>query len=762
MPHEAITKPVVVTSVLTAGYAGNLAKGQLAVVKNKARKGMGAEVVSDFAGMTDQELISFRVGEVTTPNNLRIAEVPSKSTGFFPIGSIVDIKAYAPTNVTLKVDHIEMGFNGLPNSKGLEIPEGKSALMDIVVYGQVASMFFGQSHYTITKQVTRMEGETMQEVIYRLVKELNEDAIPTANGWASTQDKLSQFLEIGVIDSEKVAATGVDSVFSTIAIPDNGDSNALAEVQAAYPMQKVVRTARNGNTSTYTILHLVSDVLTAFTKVSVDTQIKGCEDCLAGYSLVEGGFVYHVSLEDDGVDSKATVQALPNAVAATAIKFGNKNGKGTYSVVLSQVLTNAQVLTFTNANPTAEMRNRGEVKAICANSTSVVYNWVDGETCTASTRDFSITLADNECGETRLAELQAAYPDLVIAEGGFTGVSTRAVTLSGASGDATLKINGVDYTTAYITSPTATAAAFVTAHAANILTATAATVSSAGAIITIAAPTGQYPTVASVAGGMTEAIGAIQAPVVAQVGGCKRVYSTTVPTNLVCDECSDIFLQPFYAEAPVDYDGAYWMEKETAFSPTAKMGIFIKGKPMYLTPEAYEEDFIPHMETSLKVRSASFGVRQDDVLNYTGTSYDVNVELAEVIRIQFAQDVHNQSQDFFGAERMGDLHYTGKKIHKANLFARQNLSQERLLNYNKRMVQYHVQYTTAEISQMAGRSTITHDFMIIVEYGRHQVIEQILGRLASRNGIKTSFLHRNRHKAKKVQYFPKRILKSAY
>lgn len=80
MPHTAISKPVVVSTVLETGYAGNLAKGQLAIVKNKARKGFGAEVVSDFAGMSDKDLISFRVGEVTTPGNLRISEVASKST----------------------------------------------------------------------------------------------------------------------------------------------------------------------------------------------------------------------------------------------------------------------------------------------------------------------------------------------------------------------------------------------------------------------------------------------------------------------------------------------------------------------------------------------------------------------------------------------------------------------------------------------------------------------------------------------------------
>jgi hypothetical protein len=735
MPHEAITKPVVVTSVLTTGYAGNLAKGQLAVVKNKAKKGLGAEVVSNFAGMTAKDLISFRVGEVTTPGNLRIKEVASKSTGFFPIGAIVDIKAYAPSHVTLKVDELEIGYDGINASTALFIPEGKSARMDITVYGQVASMFFGREEYTINKGVYRNEGESMQKVIRRVVKELNEDMIPVANGFASTEDRLSQFLEIGVIDSEATQATGVDSIFSTIRIEDEGGSNELADIRAQYPLQKVERTARLNGVSTYTILHLVADTLANYTKVTTDVYGKGCEACLDGYSLIEGGWVYHVSLEDDGVDSKATVQALPNAVASSGVKFGNKDGKGTYSVVLSTQLTSAQRTTFLNANPTAELAIQGEVIDICNASTTETFTWVDGETCTAITKGFKIVLKDNDCGATRLSELQAAFPELTIVEGAPTGNSTRAVVLTGASGNASLVIKGVTYTVPFTTDLATTATLFKTTHAPAILTATGAVVTNTGATITIASPTATFPSVVSVAGGLTETVGALVSPTANQAGGCKRTYSTTVPTNIVCDECSDIFLQPFYGEAPENFEGTYWEEIATAPSDTALMGIFIKGKEMFLYPEAHEEDFIPFMETSLKVRSASFGYRTDDVLNYTGETYDIDMEFARVEKLQFAVDVDNLSQNFFGAERLGNQHFTNKKVFKANLFARQNLSQERQLSYNKRMVQYHIQYRDNLPVGMAGQSSVLMDFMIIIEQGKHQALENLLGGLAGKLGL---------------------------
>lgn len=736
MPHTAISKPVVVSSVLTTGYAGNLAKGQLAIVKDKAVKGQGAEVVSSFAGMTDKDRISFRVGEVTTPGNLRISEVASKSTGFFPIGSIVDIKAYAPSNVELKVDILEVGYDGINDDTALYIPEGKSAPVDILVYGEVASLFFGQSEYLIQKRAYREVGETMQEVIERLVKEINEDKIPVSNGWSSTQDSFAQFLEAGVINSETTATAGVDSVFSTISVEDNGDSNDLADIQAQYPQHKVQVTARLDGVTTYTILHLTTETLADYSKVTNKLYGKGCEDCQAGYTELEGGFVYHVSLEDDGASSTATVQALPGAVSGTAVKFGNKDGKGTYSVVLADPLTSAEYTTFVTANPTAELKLIGETVDVCSDTDTETYTWVDGEICTAVLENYSLILADNECGESRLAELQASYPDLTIIEGVYTGTSSRTATISGSTGDMSLTIGGTTYTTTYITSPTATVAAFVTAHAANINTATGATVTGSGAVLTIAAPTATYPTVVAVAGGLTETLSAVTQATALQAGGCKRTYSTQVRTNIVCDECSDIFLQPFSSEAPEPFESTYWTAEEKVYSETAKMGFFVKGKPFFLYPEQIEEDFIPFFETSLKIRSASFGWREDDILNYTGSNYDVDLEFAEVRRIQYAQDVDNLSQNFFGAEDLGRVHFTNKIHHKANLFSRSNLSSERILGYHQRWLQYHVIIHDTSLSQGgAGRSNFTFDYMILVKEGKHQTIETLLGALAAKRGL---------------------------
>ncbi len=649
MVHAPHTKFHVVNTVLETGYDGNLAKGQFAVVKNKAAKGKGKEVINNFNGFTSKDLISFQIGEASYPSGLRTLQVPYKSTGFFPIGSITDIKAYAPTNVQLTVDHLEVGFDGINTKTALYIPEGKAAVMDIVVTGTVASMFFGRSEYEIQKRVKREVGETMQAVVRRLVKELNDELVPTATGWASTTDKLSKFLEVGVIDSSTTTVIGIDSMFSTLTLVDAGDSNDLADIQAQYPLYKVVRTARDGGTSVYTVVKPAATVMVNYEKTVYDVDAKNCESCLAGYTEVAGGVVYHIAIEDDGADLTSTIAGFFTGETGL-VKFGNKDGKGIYSFILPAILTQAQYDAVLVSRPEAELTSLGDIKKVCSKTSTVLTNWVDGKVCKATLRDFSITLKDNSCGESRLVELQKNFPELMVVEGAYTAAGATTV--------------------------------------------------------------------------------------IAKVGGCKRVYSTRVVTNVVCDQCDKIFLQPFYADAPQDFQGVAWEATELPANSSALMGIFVKGKPFYLTPEAYEEDFVPFMETSLKVRSISFGYREEDNLTYTGAFYKAGLEFAEGRHLTFAKDVNNLSQSYFGAEDEGNIFGTNKSKHKANLFSRANLSQERQLKYGKRILKYIIYTQDTSLSQGgSGRSDISHGFGILIEEGKHNVLEQILNKLAAKVGL---------------------------
>jgi hypothetical protein len=81
---------------------------------------------------------------------------------------------------------------------------------------------------------------------------------------------------------------------------------------------------------------------------------------------------------------------------------------------------------------------------------------------------------------------------------------------------------------------------------------------------------------------------------------------------------------------------------------------------------------------------------------------------------------------------MGNIHFTNKVRHNANLFARTNLSQERILGYGTRVVQFHIQYRDNAPSQMAGQSNVLLDFMILVEQGKAAPIQLMLNKLAAK------------------------------
>ena len=125
---------------------------------------------------------------------------------------------------------------------------------------------------------------------------------------------------------------------------------------------------------------------------------------------------------------------------------------------------------------------------------TVTTEWIEGDACTAILEDYTLQLADNKCGEDRLTELQAYYPDLTIAIDSATQVQT--VNLTGTSGTANVIVNGVNYLATFATDLATTEGNFVTAHAAAILAATGATVTYAGGLITFTAPSGAMPTLA--------------------------------------------------------------------------------------------------------------------------------------------------------------------------------------------------------------------------------------------------------------------------
>ena len=725
--HTSINKGLFTLNgnVLTSGGAGNLAKGQLALVTDKAVSG-GRQAVSaaSFAGMPKSQKLQFRLGRNKLPSGLRSPYASVYQTSWFSPEDIVSIKANFPKNQVQKFDKLLIGYDGINDATALNIPEGKSSVMDITLDGKAIELFAGTKEHTFKFHFGREVGQTTQEVVRELVANIMNAQTPRS------LKKFSEFVDVAIVDSSNPNLAGVSYTFSTLSLTDNGDSNDLADIQAQYPTYTVVRTGRNQLVSEYTILHPTASALANYVLTQNSSYIKGCADCLAGYSEIVGGIVYHVTLEDEGVDLTTTVDNLPGFVTGTAVKVGQADGKGVYSVVVDNALTNAEIASFVGTNPTAIIKYIDTTENVCEKASTTSNAWTAGTSCVKSSEQYSIQLEDNDCGATRLAELQLAYPGLVIEEGAPSGNSTQTVTVS-SDVALVIIINGVTYTTADAGTVAQTATAFFVEHAAAILAATGTVVTNPSAgVLLFTDKTEGFPTITSAA----QTVGTIDYVTVATVGGCQRVYSTYVTTNLVCDECSDIFLQPFTSEEPKPFQNVAWTKVPDVFDADAKMGIRFTGKPFNLIPTEETRDQIPFYETSTGIKSIAGGYREMDYLNITPAyTYD---EMFSIKRLSSKADRDALGVMLYPVEEISRTHYLGETREFNNLFAKANLGEESVLKFTSQYVSYDITWHDTKLSQgMGGRSNITHTEQIWVEIGRHDAIQNLINALASKAGV---------------------------
>ena len=710
-------------NVLTSGGAKNLAKGQFTIVKSGESSANGAVVVSDFAGLPESTVFEMRVGKANTPNVRTAMNGKPYSSELFTVKDIVSIEANFPKNDVRKFDDLIIGYDGINASTAIELEEGQTTVLDITLSGDHVGFITGMCEYVVKMNFGREVGETNQEAIERLVERLKNHTFPQGVN-------ITEVVDIKVVNSENAPLSGVPYVFSSLTLTDEGDSNALAEVQAQYPTHKVELTKREGLQSTYTILHAESVSLANYV-ASVASYVKGCEDCIADYSAVGEGVIYSVLIEDDGVDVTTTVDDLPGFVTGTVVKKGQKDGMGSYTVVVDDELTSAEIASYVataGIKSTAIIEKLGSVLEICANSDTVETAWVAGKVCQATVELYKIQLKDDDCDGSRLAELQAQYPDLVIEAGVPTGNATQTVTVS-ADVELVIEVNGVTYTTADAGTTSQTAAAFVVEHAAAILADTGVVVTNpATNSLLFSGEAEGFPLIESSA----QTVGAIDYVSTASVGGCQRVYSTTVTTDIVCEECDDIFLQPFKSKgAPAPFDFIEWEVVKGAASEDALMGIRLTGKPFDMIPTEATRDSIPFYETSTRIKASG------GYLVETSNSFEPNFnDIFNIKRLSRAQDRDNLGANLMSLEEASRYYFDGEVRHKNNLFAKAFLGEESVLEFSEQYVSYAITIKDNKYSQgVGGRSDMSTTYTVWSPVGRRTNLENYINKLAGKAGL---------------------------
>lgn len=680
--HKGWDEHFPVTSVATSGGSFNLAKGQLALIdlEGVPTATNGLRIIGSVNGVNKNRQFQLRLGKHGIANN-RSQSSKDWSTQTFRLAEIIDLKVDAPEEGII-TDSFTLGYNGIDDDTAIVLAAGANEEISINLKGQpIGNLGYhdGVEVKLYLDQPNSAPLKSMQEIVETAVKQFN-------NYKLMGDVPITNYVKATAVNSKNNALSGTPKYFYTLTVEDEGDSNALAAIQAQYDV-KVVKTDRVGNESIYTIIADAPEVVTAgdfeidkeyvittvgstdftligatsntvgvkFTATGVGTgsgtattvvipaftknkawKVKGCANCPAGYSAYVDGFVYAIGLEDDGANSVTAIQAISsNTEANSAVRVSMIGGFSVYTVVTTEALSDAEINTFLATNPEATIDLvTDNAAAVCVPSAVTSVEWVQSpEPCYTTTETYTITLADDECGNDKLAKLQAAYPDLNVS--------------------------------------------------------------------------------------------------IVESAGCNTKYEAEVITNLVCDDCDDIYRDLFISEAPEDFEYSPWKAEPKTYDDEALMGIRFDAQPIkFYGSEVYRDD-MPFIATSVRLGIAGGAVRNINESFYEGTTGRFALTVNSI-----AAEPENWGGNLREFEDITRRRQEGVSRHECNNYAKWVLGEETLLKADVPYVDYILTVRLKKYAQsFSGELNETINYHFLVEPGVHVQVESLLNSLATAAGL---------------------------
>jgi hypothetical protein len=739
-------------SVRTTGGSNQLSNGQLAVVDLFASGDNGAAVLSSFLGIPkDKKKLAIQVGSPAIEATRSFSDKVNSTTPF-SLSEIKKLRVSAPERTKQIMDEVILGYNGFDDATAFDFKTGQAYLNISLELRNGAIQYRGGATDT---ELVHVQVEIPACDVYNNCEDCDEcanvdcqtitlEAIERLkNHQISGGMLVSEFVDITPVFGnceDPATATLIPYNYYTLDVCDTGDAEALALVAAQYDVP-VIRINRTGSTSTYQILTVGSLGAPNDYTQGIASIIKGCESCPEGYSLVEGGYLYAITIEDDGTDRTAVITAaLANAklVPGTMQRGqGSNAGVGFYTAVYSSPITSAEIASFvgtsTNSRNTATVDLVGDVHDVCENSAVTEAEWVLGDTCNAITETYSIVLPDNECGESRLEELQGAYAGLTIAIANSLTLQSIDLTLTGDSGEATITIGGVAYNVAFDTSLTVTADEFVAEHGAALL-ALGFTVTAEDGVITIVGLNAQVAAIEieNLSGALDGTFGAVQP--VEDRKNCFTRYTTTVVSNLVCEACSPVFLDYYRTTAPNTFATHMWTKDANVGSnPSGNClcGIKIKGKPFILSGDEALRDIVSFTESGTEVQIS--GGYPSEIREGIGHIPKGTYATTWISRYTPRTHLYGNLREI---EKEGVAYFRGTN-YQSNYLSRLILNETAAVQNNiAQAVVYYLEIDhNTHSNGFAGRHEQSTSYNIYVEYGKHQDVENLLNALATNAGV---------------------------
>ncbi len=218
---------------------------------------------------------------------------------------------------------------------------------------------------------------------------------------------------------------------------------------------------------------------------------------------------------------------------------------------------------------------------------------------------------------------------------------------------------------------------------------------------------------------------------------CSTKYTTTVTTNVVCEECSVDFRALFTSEAPKDYGVHAWQKDPKSYDGTAKMGISFKAKPFVFAGSEEYRDYVPQLATSTRIQVAG-GYVVDVNSSFTSggpTGGDYKVTILSV-----ASEPENWGLNLRNWEESARIAFDGDCRFYHNNYGNLVTGKETNLEAVQPYVDYIIKVRTSTTGQgVAGERELVdiHDYHMLVAPGVHKDVEDVLNDLALQAGVAT-------------------------
>jgi hypothetical protein len=642
MFHGATPRHFVVNSVAKTGRSLNLAKGQWGVIDKDAQPdNNGLKVISNFDGLSKDSNVQLYHGSPEITPNRSFSNKSNRSIDF-KLSEIEQIRVSAPKE-GIEVDEQVLGYNGFDADSAIVLTAGADEEISIKLSGPALGILGYQDQAVIiTERLSAPNGtkavdaptatagawtdqQVVEEAVERLKRTVVMGGIP-----------LTDYVDITPVNSLEGAATGTDSVFYNLNVSDGGTQTDLGLVGGQYPLYNVVRSDSTSDGSVYTIVAPAATVLPAYS-VNKAWKVKGCATCPAGYTQLSDGWVYSISLEDDGVSSAAAVAAIStNVLLASVVKVNEEGGLSTYTFVSSAPLTDAERGVIITANPEAIINLvANDVAELCSPNNVTTVAWVTGKTCKTRTETYTTIVGHDDCNVAPTAAIQAAYPELTI-----TVVSSA---------------------------------------------------------------------------------------------NCSTKYTTTVTTDVVCEECSAQFRGLFTSEAPSDYGVHSWIKAPKTYLFNALMGIRFKAKPFIFAGNEEYRDSVPQLATSTRIQVAGgYAVTVNQSFDGGSTAGRFRVTILSV-----ASEPENWGLNLRAWEEASRIAFNGECRFYNNNYGNLVTGKETNLEAVQPYVDYVVKVRTKTRTQgFYGELNETIEYHMLVAPGVHRDVEDVLNALATQAGLK--------------------------